>query len=74
MLGYYFTKQQIQRMANILDNAGQVFLAALVVPQLFFGNLRYNVSTALIGLLFTYIYIFWWGSLRLERKVSNYGR
>jgi len=33
-MGYQFSKEELLRFANIFDNAGQVFLAGLVITPL----------------------------------------
>lgn len=60
---YSFTKNQIKRMANILDNAGQVFLGVATLPPLF--TKQFNSSTFATGLVL--VIFLWWISLRLER-------
>ena len=64
-----FTTDQVKRMANILDNAGQVIFATAVLPSTL-GLIDDETSKmlALIGIILT---IFcWWMSLKLERVSS----
>lgn len=65
-----FTKDQIKRMANIFDNAGQVVLASVIIPPLLglFDARSSRVIILFIGMLTTVI--FWWLSLKLERITS----
>ncbi len=62
-----FTKEQFKRLANILDNVGQISLAGLIIPSVI--GARIDVGVALTGLLITLLV--WWTSLRLERKTST---
>jgi hypothetical protein len=67
---YLFTARQYGRLANICDNAGQVFLATVVLPHLF-GTPVSSVSPfvlSLVGVLPTVL--LWWFALRLERVIS----
>ncbi len=59
-----FTKDQLKRLANILDNIGQVLLATIVIPQLFGNTKGLNL---IVGFA---IFMLWWLSLRMERMSS----
>jgi len=61
-----FTKDQIKRMANILDNAGQVSLATIALPYLLGDDI--NVKVSVWGTIISLI--LWWVALRLERTSS----
>ena len=63
-----FTKSQIQRMANIFDNAGQVCLATAVLTPLISNIERGKLIVVLLGLLATIA--LWWLSLKFERIAS----
>lgn len=63
-----FTREQLKRLANILDNAGQVFLATVVIAQLISGLENKNYLVIILGIIFTISC--WWLSLRIERKIS----
>jgi hypothetical protein len=54
-------KSQIRRIANILDNLGQVIMASV-----FFQNLKDNKIFAVIGLATAFI--LWSFSISFERK------
>lgn len=62
-----FTTDQIKRLANILDNAGQVVFASIVIPFLL-GSFDFDFIQVLIWLLV--MILPWWLSLRLERISS----
>lgn len=64
-----FTKSQFQRLANILENAGQVVFASVVIPKILSGN----IFSWEIGMTYGIITmtIFWWWALRLERRHSR---
>lgn len=66
---YLFTKQQLQRLANIFDNAGQVLLGTSVLTPLIFGVEKENKIVVLFGIMITLL--MWWISLRIERIASN---
>jgi len=55
---------QLQRLANIFDNVGQVVLASVVLPGVLSIE-RFDLRFATIGTLA--MLISWWLSLRLER-------
>ncbi|MBI2641526.1 hypothetical protein HYW87_02920 [Candidatus Roizmanbacteria bacterium] len=64
-----FTKEQLQRLANIFDNAGQIFFGTSVLTPIIFGVEKDNklvVILGLVGMLFC-----WWVSLRIERLISK---
>jgi len=58
--------QQINRMANILDNAGQVFLGSIVLPYLVLGKVT---GFLLVGIFSTFS--LWIISLRLEGIIEK---
>lgn len=64
-----FTKKQIGRAANILDNAGQVFVATLVLPLLTINADTPGTYVLPIGVILATLC--WWISLRLERRISQ---
>ena len=64
-----FTKDQLLRIANIFDNAGQVFLGTSVLTPLIFGVEKDNKLVILFGLLGAFLC--WWVSLRIERILSS---
>lgn len=48
---YEFTSSQIERFANICDNAGQVFLAVMVLTPVVQGIDKTNVLVLVFGLI-----------------------
>ncbi|KKP47488.1 MAG: hypothetical protein UR39_C0004G0042 [Candidatus Woesebacteria bacterium GW2011_GWA1_33_30] len=62
-----FTADQIKRLSNILDNAGQVILASAIIPLLL-GNIDFSLKQMLPWI--TTMILFWWICLRLERISS----
>ena len=48
-----FTPAQIERFANIFDNAGQVFLAVMVLTPIVQGFDNSNILVIILGLLDT---------------------
>jgi len=46
-----FTPSQIERLANIFDNAGQVFLAVMVLAQVVQGIDKSNVLVLVFGII-----------------------
>jgi hypothetical protein len=46
-----FTPAQIERFANIFDNAGQVFLAVMVLAQVVQGIDKSNVLVLVFGII-----------------------
>ena len=46
-----FTPAQIERIANIFDNAGQVFLAVMVLAQVVQGIDKSNVLVLVFGII-----------------------
>ena len=46
-----FTPAQIERLANIFDNAGQVFLAIMVLAQVVQGIDKSNVLVLVFGII-----------------------
>jgi hypothetical protein len=64
---YRFTRDQMKRLANILDNAGQVVFASVVIPPAF--SIADIPGVVLwVGVLATMTC--WWFSLRFERISS----
>ena len=59
---------QLQRLANIFDNLGQVVLASVVLP-LFLGAKESVGWGIMLGILA--VAMCWWFSLRLERLVER---
>ena len=64
-----FTNKQLTRFANILDNAGQVVLASVVLPLLL-GTIDLSISRMVIFAGAMGTIVCWWISLRLERLAS----
>lgn len=64
-----FTKNQLQRLANILDNAGQVFLATVVLTPFISTVESRDNYVILLGIILTLGS--WWLSLRIERKIDK---
>jgi len=61
-----FTRSQILRLANIFDNAGQVLLATVVLPQLLSREPYISdPKRTTMGIVSTIAA--WWVSLRFER-------
>ena len=48
-----FTPAQIERFANIFDNAGQVFLAVMVLTPIVQGFDNANIPVIILGLIDT---------------------
>lgn len=65
-----FTNKQLQRFANIFDNAGQVIFASVIIPPLI-GTIDISTSRVLVFTGAVSTIILWWLSLRLERIASN---
>ena len=63
------TSEEILRLANILDNAGQVFLGVMVLAPLVAGVDRRGQLMVSMGLIFTTLSWFfsWW----LTRKAGE---
>lgn len=64
-----FTNDQLKRFANILDNAGQVVLAAVVIPSILGLIDTASAKTLLLMSTITTV-ICWWFALRIERISS----
>lgn len=62
-----FTSNQLKRSANILDNAGQVFLATLVLAPLISGR---SISKSMLFLGIGATIFVWWVSLYIERRIK----
>lgn len=62
-----FTADQIKRLANILDNAGQVVFASAIIPFLVSD---FDFSFAKMIPRTIAMILCWWISLRLERISS----
>ena len=57
-----FSKEELLRLANIFDNAGQVFLAGLVIAP-FFSTVDFNKAFVIaLGLVLTFgcWFFSWW--------------
>ena len=65
----FFFEEQLLRIANIFDNAGQVFLGTSVLTPLIFGVEKDSKFVVLLG-IFGMI-ISWWISLRVTRIAAN---
>jgi hypothetical protein len=65
------TRQQMQRSANILDNAGQVFLAVAVLSPLLTNIDSPNWGVVVSGLVITIVS--WFGSIWLTKQEEKYG-
>lgn len=63
------TVKQIDRMSNIFDNAGQVFLGVAVLSPLITGFDRINIFVISSGIIA--VLICWSVSMLLSRKVEN---
>lgn len=61
-----FTPSQIDRMANILDNAGQGFFVVLILTPLVEGFDKVNLWVLLLGVLD--VCACWTGSLLLAKR------
>jgi hypothetical protein len=60
------TPEQVDRLANILDNAGQVFLGVLVLTPLVQGIDKTNIGLLALGVVD--VLVCWTASIRLARR------
>ncbi|MBI3290058.1 hypothetical protein HYZ78_01545 [Candidatus Microgenomates bacterium] len=67
-----FTQEVLLRLANILDNAGQVFLAITVVSPLISDVDKPDIHILLLGVAITLA--MWAESLLLTRRAKQHGR
>lgn len=65
-----FTQEQFDRLSNILDNAGNVFLAVGVVGPLFGSIDSLSLPAILVGVLTTLS--LWVGSMIFAKKTKTY--
>lgn len=66
-----FSKEELLRLSNIFDNAGQVFLGILVISPLVSGKVDINIVSVIIsGIVATLMS--WFYSLYLTRKARKY--
>lgn len=64
-----FSSEQLSRLANILDNAGQVVLGTVVLGPFVSGGLdRLSLFMIILGL--SLILLLWTGSLVLEKGAN----
>lgn len=63
------TVNQISRLANILDGAGQVVLATVALPYLLGMGGRWEAFKAVSGGV--WVAILWWLALRSERLAGG---
>lgn len=61
-----FTPSQIDRIANILDNLGQVFFGVLVLTPLVEGFDKTNIWVLVLGAID--VIVCWSGSIILSRR------
>jgi len=61
----YLKETQIQRLSNILDNAGQIFLGSIILPAVINKSINYMFA---FGILATSLS--WWISLELEENTK----
>ena len=61
-----FTPSQIDRIANILDNLGQVFFGVLVLTPLVEGFDKTNICVLVLGSID--VIVCWSGSIILSRR------
>lgn len=64
-----FTKEELLRFSNIFDNAGQVFLAGLVITPFFSEIDIPRIVVITLGLIFTFGC--WFTSWRLTKKTGE---
>jgi|GEM_PF-5731038 len=58
-------KEQIRRLANIFDNAGQVSLGSLVINSIIEKSNYYSINVTIVGTLLTLMC--WYFSLKFEK-------
>ena len=61
-----FTPAQIERFSNIFDNAGQVFLAVMILTQVVQGIDKSNVLVLVFGVIDMLLY--WTVSIILAKR------
>jgi hypothetical protein len=61
-----FTPSQIERIANILDNLGQVFFAVMILTPVIQGIDRTNLWVLVLGTID--VIVCWSGSIILARR------
>jgi hypothetical protein len=61
-----FTPAQIERIANILDNLGQVFFAVMVLTPIMQGIDKINLLVLVLGAVD--VIICWTGSVLLAKR------
>ena len=61
-----FTPAQIERIANILDNLGQVFFAVMILTPVVQGIDKTNILVLVLGTIDTVIC--WSGSILLAKR------
>ena len=67
-----FSPAQIERFANIFDNAGQVFLAVMVLTPIVQGFDNSNIPVIVLGLIDTALC---WGlSIILAKRKDKQGK
>jgi hypothetical protein len=64
-----FTPSQIERMSNILDNAGQGFFVVLILTPLVGGFDKFNPFIVVLGII--NVVVCWIGSLLLAKGKEN---
>lgn len=65
-----FSREELLRLTNILDNAGQIFLGGLVISPIFL-NIHPLIMFAiiLVGIILTFVC--WIISLRLAKRITG---
>jgi hypothetical protein len=61
-----FTPSQIERIANILDNLGQVFFAVLILTPIMQGIDNINLLVLVLGVID--VVLCWTGSVILAKR------
>jgi hypothetical protein len=61
-----FTPSQIERIANILDNLGQVFFAVMILTPVIHGIDKTNLWVLVLGSID--VIVCWAGSIILSRR------
>jgi|RhiMetdeSRZDD1v2_1073273.scaffolds.fasta_scaffold399601_1 hypothetical protein len=61
-----FTPSQIERIANILDNLGQVFFAVLILTPIMQGIDNINLLVLVLGIID--VVMCWTGSVILAKR------
>lgn len=65
-----FTQEQLERISNIFDNAGQVILGIVVVTPLVGGIDKLDIGGVILGLVS--VLLCWTVSISLARKKDIY--